>query len=123
MTANEHEVQELQDELYNTALSLEELICAWEGRMPMRLADAQKRHGYHEVRKMVLNEARTQLRRTKTFMLRIGTLKAKPAEPAREGEYKPTAEKAVPARSAAEPQRLEWPKNGFISRILGWFID
>jgi hypothetical protein len=74
---NETEIQEVQDTLYNTALALEEMIVFQEGRLPTRVAEIQRRNGYAEARKSVLNECRASLRKTKTFMLRTGVIRSK----------------------------------------------
>lgn len=105
---NDISAQEIHDELFNLALALEEMIIAQEGKMPMRYVDLQKSSGYHEVRKRVLNDARAQLRRAKTFMLRAGTLKPRASEPTAQGEYKANAEKVE--RPKPEAQHLDWPK-------------
>lgn len=120
MTNTENEIEEMKDELYNTALTLEEMIVCQEGLLPKRVLDPNRTKGYHDARKQVLNEARTQLRRVKTFMLRAGVLKPAQPQAERQGEHNANVEKA-PARPPAPAQRVEWPKKSWFDLVSEWF--
>lgn len=110
MTVNE--TAELKDSLFDTALALEEMIVFQEGKMPMRLASMQSVQGYHEARKVVLNDARAQLRRVKTHMLRAGVIRNKvnpdgTFQAAEAGKFAATVEKGQDRSGHVRVDRIE----------------